>query len=72
MQQALKVAVAKLLDQHRNIDAHATDGGVRVHPLRQPLGARERILAADFDGYVSKPFEIRELLVAVKSALSGG
>ncbi|HEU0199334.1 MAG TPA: response regulator [Burkholderiaceae bacterium] len=34
-------------------------------------GDRERILAADFDGYVSKPFEIQVLLGAVKSVLSG-
>jgi CheY-like chemotaxis protein len=32
-------------------------------------GDRERILAADFNGYVSKPFEIEELLGAVRTAL---
>jgi two-component system cell cycle response regulator DivK len=32
-------------------------------------GDRERLLAGDFDGYVSKPFDIEELLGAVRTAL---
>ena len=32
-------------------------------------GDRERILAAGFDGYVSKPFRLQELLDAVKAML---
>ena len=32
------------------------------------LGDRERLLAADFNGYVSKPFDIEELLGAVRTA----
>jgi two-component system cell cycle response regulator DivK len=32
-------------------------------------GDKERILAADFDGYVSKPFQIQELLDAVGGML---
>jgi CheY-like chemotaxis protein len=34
-------------------------------------GDKERILAADFDGYVSKPLLIQELLDAVDTALRG-
>jgi two-component system cell cycle response regulator DivK len=32
-------------------------------------GDRERILAAGFDGYVSKPFRVQELLDAVRAML---
>jgi two-component system cell cycle response regulator DivK len=32
-------------------------------------GDRERILAAGFDGYVSKPFRVQELLEAVRRML---
>ena len=32
-------------------------------------GDTERLLAADFNGYVSKPFDIEELLGAVSTAL---
>jgi two-component system, cell cycle response regulator DivK len=32
-------------------------------------GDRERILSAGFDGYVSKPFRVRELLDAVQAML---
>lgn len=35
-------------------------------------GDRERILAAGFDGYVSKPFRIHELLDAVRTMLGDG
>lgn len=35
-------------------------------------GDRERILAAGFDGYVSKPFRITELLEAVRRMLGEG
>jgi len=34
-------------------------------------GDRERILAAGFDGYVSKPFRLQELLDAVARTLDG-
>jgi len=34
-------------------------------------GDRERILAAGFDGYVSKPFRVQELLDAVRTMLGG-
>jgi len=34
-------------------------------------GDRERILAAGFDGYVSKPFRLQELLDAVARTLEG-
>ena len=35
-------------------------------------GDRERILSAGFDGYVSKPFRVQELLEAVKTMLGNG
>ena len=35
-------------------------------------GDRERILSAGFDGYVSKPFRVQELLAAVRSMLGTG
>jgi two-component system cell cycle response regulator DivK len=35
-------------------------------------GDRERFLAAGFDGYVSKPVDIRELLDTVKQHCDGG
>lgn len=35
-------------------------------------GDRERILSAGFDGYVSKPFRVHELLDAVKVMLARG
>jgi two-component system cell cycle response regulator DivK len=57
----------------RKLRADPVTSGAKVLAITASAmkGDKERILAADFDGYVSKPFRLQELLDAVGAVLGG-